>query len=83
VRELLGDSVEFQRHEIVWRERSVEDYTDFMLESFGPLVNAQEALAERAGELRSSYIAYLEAENQADDGTLRFAGEYLVSVVRP
>ena len=83
VRELLGDSVEFQRHEIVWRERSVEDYTDFMLESFGPLVNAQEVLAERAGELRSSYIAYLEAENQADDGTLRFAGEYLVSVVRP
>jgi hypothetical protein len=52
-----------------------------MLESFGPLLNAQEALGERAGELRAAFISFLAAENLADDGTLRFRGGYLVSVV--
>ncbi len=80
VRDLLGDA-RFERHEIEWREASPESYADFMLESFGPLLNAQEALADRAGELRSAYIDYLHEENLADDGTLRFRGEYLISVV--
>ncbi|MDQ3738259.1 MAG: hypothetical protein M3337_03730, partial [Actinomycetota bacterium] len=48
---------------------------------FGPLLNAAEALGDRSDELRKEFTAYLEAENLADDGSLLFRGEYLVSVV--
>jgi SAM-dependent methyltransferase len=80
VRELLGDG-EFERHEVEWRDSSVESYAQFMLESFGPLLNAQEVLGERADELREAYTRFLEAENLEDDGTLRFRGAYLLAVV--
>jgi ubiquinone/menaquinone biosynthesis C-methylase UbiE len=80
-RELLGDG-EFERREIVWEDESVESYAQFMLESFGPLLNAREALAERERELDEAFRAFLARENQNDDGTLRFAGEYLVGVVK-
>jgi hypothetical protein len=39
-------------------------------------------LAERGDELDEAYTEYLRRENQANDGTLRFAGEYLLAVVR-
>ena len=81
VRELWGEA-EFERHEIVWTDESPESYARFMLESFGPLLNAREVLADRAGELDEAFTEYLRGENQADDGTLRFAGEYLLAVVR-
>jgi ubiquinone/menaquinone biosynthesis C-methylase UbiE len=79
-RELLGDG-EFERHEIEWEDESVESYAQFMLESFGPLLNARELLAEREGELDEAFRAFLERENLNDDGTLRFSGEYLLAVV--
>ena len=79
-RELLGDG-EFERHEIEWEDESVESYAKFMLESFGPLLNARELLAERESELDEAFRAFLERENLNDDGTLRFAGEYLLGVV--
>ena len=53
-----------------------------MLDSFGPLLNAREVLGEREDELDKAYTDFLDRENEADDGTLRFQGEYLVSVVR-
>jgi ubiquinone/menaquinone biosynthesis C-methylase UbiE len=81
VRELLGDA-EFERHEIEWTDESPESYAQFMLESFGPLLNAREVLAERANELDEAFTSFLRRENLADDGTLRFGGEYLLSVVR-
>ena len=81
VRELWGDA-KFERHEIVWTDESPESYARFMLESFGPLLNARELLAERRDELDAAYTEFLRRENQADDGTLRFAGEYLLAVVR-
>ena len=80
VRELLGDG-EFERREVEWRDASVESYAAFMLESFGPLLNAQEALGERSRELREAYTRFLEAENLETDGTLRFRGEYLLAVI--
>jgi SAM-dependent methyltransferase len=80
VRALLGEA-DFERREVEWRDSSPQSYADFMLESFGPLLNAQETLGERAGELRAAYTAFLARENLADDGTLRFPGEYLVAVV--
>jgi ubiquinone/menaquinone biosynthesis C-methylase UbiE len=80
-RELLGDG-KFERDEIEWEDESVESYARFMLESFGPLLNAREALAEREGELDESFRAFLARENLNDDGTLRFRGEYLLAVCR-
>jgi hypothetical protein len=52
-----------------------------MLESFGPLLNAREVLAERENELDEAFRSFLHTENEAADGTLRFRGEYLLSVV--
>jgi hypothetical protein len=82
VREMWGDGVEFERHEIVWTDESVESYARFMLDSFGPLLNAREVLGEHEGELDRAFREYLDRENEADDGTLRFRGEYVLSVAR-
>jgi ubiquinone/menaquinone biosynthesis C-methylase UbiE len=81
VRELWGEA-QFERQAIEWRDDSVESYARFMLESFGPLLNLRDVLGERAGELEERYTEYLEQENEADDGTLRFRGDYLLSIVR-
>jgi ubiquinone/menaquinone biosynthesis C-methylase UbiE len=78
VRELLGDA-DFSRHEVVWVESSVEAYAEFMERSFGPLINAREQVGD---VVHDAYLGYLQSVNEADDGTMRFAGEYLVSVVR-
>jgi hypothetical protein len=72
----------FERHEIEWTDESPESYARFMLESFGPLLNAREVLGERERELDDAYARFLREENLADDGTLLFKGEYLLSVVR-
>jgi ubiquinone/menaquinone biosynthesis C-methylase UbiE len=80
VRELMGDA-EFERLEIEWHDESVEEYVRFMEENFGPLIAARQAAGERAVELHDAYVAFLEGETLADDGTLLFRGEYLVSVV--
>ena len=54
VRELFGEA-EFERHEIEWEDESVEYYSRFMLESFGPLLNARELLGEREDELDAAF----------------------------
>jgi ubiquinone/menaquinone biosynthesis C-methylase UbiE len=82
VREMWGDNVRFERHEIEWTDESVESYARFMLESFGPLLNARELLAERENELDEAFRSFLHSENLEDDGTLRFRGGYLLAVVR-
>jgi SAM-dependent methyltransferase len=81
VRELLGEA-DFERREVEWRDDSCESYADFMLESFGPLLNARELLAERADELRPALLSFLEEHNLERDGSLRFNGEYLLAVVQ-
>jgi SAM-dependent methyltransferase len=80
IRELLGDG-DFERHEVEWKDESVESYARFMLDSFGPLLNARELLGEREAELDEAFRAFLAAENLNDDDTLRFKGEYLLAVV--
>jgi SAM-dependent methyltransferase len=77
-----GAAMIFERHEIEWTDESVESYARFMLDSFGPLLNAREALAGREDELDEAYTEFLRRENLADDGTLRVRGEYLLAVVR-
>jgi SAM-dependent methyltransferase len=80
VRELLGDG-EFERRHVVWRDESVESWADFMLTSYGPLLNAREMLGERAGELRAAFLDYAARENVEEDGTFGFRAEYLLAVV--
>jgi ubiquinone/menaquinone biosynthesis C-methylase UbiE len=81
VRELLGEGMEFERHQVEWRADSVEAYADFMENSFGPLINAREQLGEDV--VHETYLGYLQDVNEAEDGTLCFLGEYLVSVGPP
>jgi SAM-dependent methyltransferase len=81
VRKLLGDA-EFERREVEWTDESPESYARFTLESFGPLLNVREALADREHELDKAFTEFLRRENLADDGTLRLRGEYLISIVR-
>jgi ubiquinone/menaquinone biosynthesis C-methylase UbiE len=86
VRELLEAHVaelRFERHAVAFHEPTLEGYADFMLESFGPLLQARETLAERADELRPALVEMLGRWNQATDGTMRYDAEYLVALARP
>jgi SAM-dependent methyltransferase len=78
VRELLGDGVEFERHDVEFEEPSPASYADFMLTRFPPLV----ALRADVGDeiVRETYLRWVDDVNEADDGTLRYRGEYLVAV---
>jgi ubiquinone/menaquinone biosynthesis C-methylase UbiE len=78
VRELLGDDVEFERHSVEWHEASPEVYAQFMENSFGPLLAARAQLGDEI--VHETYLNWLHENNEADDGTMRFRGEYLLSV---
>ena len=79
VRELLGDSVEFERNHVEFNEPSPESYVDFMLTSFPPLIAMRAELGDEL--VRETYLDWANDVNEADDGMLRYRGEYLVSVV--
>jgi SAM-dependent methyltransferase len=79
VRELLGDSVEFERHDVDFDEPSPESYADFMLDSFPPLIAMRAELGDAL--VRQTYLDWVDEVNEADDGSLRYRGEYLVSVI--
>jgi SAM-dependent methyltransferase len=78
VRELLGEEVQFERHQVEWREPSPEAYVEFMENSFGPLIAARAQLGDEV--VHETYLGWANEANEADDGTMRFGGEYLVSV---
>ena len=78
VRELLGDGVEFERHDVEFEEPSPESYADFMLTRFPPLVAMRAELGDEI--VRETYEGWVDDVNEADDGTLRYRGEYLVAV---
>ena len=85
VRELfagVATSFAFERHVnwIAWE--SLEGWTDFFMQRFGPMVTAQAALGERFGELRAQVMDVWRRANTATDGSLRIPQEYLVSIVR-
>jgi len=85
VRELFGDGAtgfEFERR-VNWVEAdSLESWADFFMDRFPAMVAAQVMLGDRFGELREKVVAIWRDANEADDGSLRFPQEYLVSVVR-
>jgi SAM-dependent methyltransferase len=78
VRELLGDAVEFERHAVEFDEPSPESYTDFMVTSFPPLIAMRAQLGDEL--VRDTYLGWVNDVNEVDNGTLRYRGEYLVSV---
>jgi len=78
VREMLGDAVEFERHHVEFDEPSPQSYTDFMLTSFPPLISMRAELGDEL--VRETYSQWVDDVNEADDGTLRYRGEYLVAV---
>ena len=77
VRELLGRSVEFERHNVEFDEPSPESYADFMLTSFPPLIALRAELGDEL--VRETFLGWASDVNDADDGTFRYRGEYLVS----
>lgn len=85
VREMFEGAAEFEfeRHTamIEW-PAGVEDWTDYFVERFGPLVTARQMLGDRFGELRDKIAKIYERRNEADDGSLRLPQEYLLSIVR-
>ena len=78
VRELLSDSAGFERHNVDFDEPTPESYAEFMLTSFPPLIAMRAELGDEL--VRETYVDWVNEVNEADDGTLRYRGEYLVSV---
>jgi len=79
VRELLGDGVTFDRHDVEWVDSSAESYANFMEDSFPPLVAARQRVGDET--VHEAYVAFLEEVNEAGDGGFSFRGEYLLSTL--
>jgi SAM-dependent methyltransferase len=85
VRELLGGAgdLSFERGEIVIEAESVDTWWESFSNGFGPIVTARGLLDEQTfGELRLQVKKVWEDGNTADDGSLRFSQEYLLTVLR-
>jgi ubiquinone/menaquinone biosynthesis C-methylase UbiE len=85
IRELFGSvatAFEFERHvnRIEWE--SVEAFADFFMTRFPLMVAAQSLLGERFGDMRHRIVDIWNRRNEATDGSLRLAQEYLLSIVR-
>lgn len=85
VRDLLephGVELSFERLTNVFREESLELYSERFDTNFGPMVMARAALGDGWPALRNELDAMFAAENQATDGSMRFEAEYLQTVAR-
>jgi SAM-dependent methyltransferase len=85
VREMFephGLELEFTRETTIFGKPSVEEFTGFYEEKFGPWVMAKAALGDRWPELRSDLVKINESFNVADDGTCKVEAEYLVTLGR-
>ena len=85
VREMLephGLELEFDRETVTFQKPGVDELVTFYEEKFGPVVMAKAALGERWPELRSDLVSLFESANEASDGSVRVAAEYLVTVGR-
>lgn len=84
VREMFGAAAagfEFERH-VNWQEaESLESFADLFMDTFPPMVTARAMLGDRFDEFRGKIVDVWREANQADDGSLRFPQEYLLSVV--
>jgi hypothetical protein len=72
----------FERHHVWFEWESVEGFADYFLSRFPTMVVAQQALGDRWPDLRADIVALWGGANEADDGSLRFSQEYLLSIAR-
>jgi hypothetical protein len=84
VREIFeGTGVElaFDRQSVDFHGDSIEEFVTMMETSLPPLAAAKAALQPEGKwqALRDDIVAMDEEINEADDGSLRYAGEYLVA----
>lgn len=78
----VATGFEFERH-VNWIEwESIEQWADFFMARFGPMVAAQARLGDRFNDLRAQVVDIWRNANAATDGRLRLPQEYLLSVVR-
>jgi SAM-dependent methyltransferase len=87
LRELFsGCDVElaFERHAVDFKHDSPESWVEYNERVLGPTIVAKNALAPQGKwePLREELIALYGANNQAQDGSLRFSAEYLLTVAR-
>ena len=76
--EPLGVELSFERKMNEFRDESLETYTETFQTNFGPMVKARKVLGEEGwAALKADLDAFFEEENEADDGTVLFHGEYL------
>ena len=78
----VGKEFEFERHSATIEWDSLEDWADYFLDRFGPLVTARQVLGDRFAELRAEIVAIWEAQNEAEDGRFVLPQEYLLSIIR-
>ena len=84
VREMFpgASAFEFERHDAMIEWETADGFADYFMDWFGPMVTAKQVLGERFADLRAETIEVWRRWNQADDGSLRFPQEYLLSIVR-
>jgi SAM-dependent methyltransferase len=75
-----GIALAYQRRTVDFRDRSPEDFIDFMATCYGPLVKAREMLTPdgRWDSLRSDLIALSASMDEGTAGAFRVPSEYLV-----
>jgi ubiquinone/menaquinone biosynthesis C-methylase UbiE len=79
-----GLELEFERRAVAFEAESPAAWVSYTERVLGPTIMAK-AMLEAQGrweELRSELVGLYERFNEADDGTLRFSAEYLLSVAR-
>ena len=77
----VATGFEFERpvNRIEWD--SLESWTDFFMDRFGPMVTAQAMLGDRFGELRERVVDIWRNANEVSDGRLRLPQAYLLSII--
>jgi SAM-dependent methyltransferase len=87
VRSLFADSdavLSFERRTVTFTHDSPESWVEYNTQALGPTILAKAALEPqgRWGELEAELIGLYQEANEADDGTLLFQAEYLLTVAR-
>jgi hypothetical protein len=77
----VARGVKFERRSATVEWGSVEEFADYFIERFGPLVTARQMLGERFQDLRRELIG-IWARRNTGNGRLVLPQEYLLSVVR-
>jgi ubiquinone/menaquinone biosynthesis C-methylase UbiE len=84
VREMFGgraSGFEFERNSATIEWASVEAWSEYFFDRFGPLVTAKQLLGDRFAELADELTGVFRDRNEATNGELRLPQEYLLSVI--